>query len=515
MTINELDILKTDKVRQIIANNLTIDPSVFALKNRHSAAATLATQLKYLQRSRAKLPSFYAVQAIVPPLAFEQCSSERAASAKDFSGTTCLDLTCGLGVDSLHFSKSFQQITAIERNLVLANTVRFNFELMKIENIKVINTTAEDFVNNYDGAPFDLIYLDPARRDSGGKKVFLPEDCEPNFVELLPILAKISKKIVVKMSPLYDVDAAFRQFGNVSEVGVISVDNECKELLLVFNSMDLINKNKPLNSDLIHEENTINNALINENRTINNVLINELNPFIFIKCFFKNQFYLFKKNAELNTHLKANFHDKHNENKMLCDVLAINSNFNSELNNDINFELINENKLLNNELINENEPLNNELINQNKSLNSELINQNKSLNTKLNSPLITAFNYLIEPDVAFYKARFLENIPPPYFAKNKTILTASNGFFLTDDISKTTELPARIFRIEAAFDYQPKRIAAYLKTEKITALNVVQRNFPFSAADIRAALRVREGGDWFLICTLWNGEKKAWLAKRI
>ena len=117
--------------------------------------------------------------------------------------------------------------------------------------------------------------------------------------------------------------------------------------------------------------------------------------------------------------------------------------------------------------------------------------------------------------MAFYKARFLDNIPPQYFDENKTILTASNGFFLTYDISKATELPARIFRIEAAFDYQPKRIAVYLKSEKITTLNVVQRNFPFSAADIRAALRVREGGDWFLICTLWNGEKKAWLAKRI
>ena len=504
MIINALDILKTDEARQIIADNLTIDPSVFALKNRHFAAATLATQLKYLQRSRAKLPSFYAVQAIVPPLAFEQCSSERAASAKDFSGTTCLDLTCGLGVDSLHFSKNFQQVTAIERNLVLANAVRFNFDLMKIENINVMNTTAEDFVNNYNGAPFDLIYLDPARRDSGGKKVFLPEDCEPNFVELLPILAKISKKIVVKMSPLYDVDAAFRQFKNVSEVGVISVDNECKELLLVFNSRDLIHENKPLNKELI-----------NENTTINNELINELNPTVFIKCFFKNQFYLFKKDMQLNTELKTNSNTKHNENKMLDCVLAINSDFNSELNNVIDCELINENKLLNGELIDKNKRLNNELIDKNKRLNGELINENKSLNTELNSELITEFNYLIEPDVAFYKARFLENILPQYFAENRTILTASNGFFLTYDISKTTELPARIFRIETAFDYQPKRIAAYLKTEKITALNVVQRNFPFSAADIRAALRVREGGDWFLICTLWNGEKKAWLARRI
>ncbi len=444
MTINELDILKTAEAQQIIADNLAIDPSVFALKNRHSAAATLATQLKYLQRSRSKLPTFYAAKAIIPPLAFEQCSSERAASAKDFSGEKCLDLTCGLGVDSLHLSKNFQQVTSIERNLVLAETVRFNFGLMHIENIDVINTSAEDFVNNYTGEPFDLIYIDPARRDVGGKKVFLPEDCEPNFVELLPILEKIGKKIVVKMSPLYDVDAAFRQFENVSEVGVISIDNECKEVLLIFENKDLIEGNKEL--------------------------INELNPSIFIKCFYKNQFFILNKKINKNTDLNA----KYNE------------------------FISNSNK--------------NELIKKENLINSVI---KISINSELNNQLKTSFNYLIEPDVAFYKARFLENIPPQYFDEKSTILTALNGFFLSNNVENIHDFPSRIFQITNTFNYQPKRISTFLKTHKITALNVVQRNFPFSAADIRAALKVKEGGDWFLICTGFQGEKWAFLAKRI
>ena len=142
----------------------------------------------------------------------------------------------------------------------------------------------------------------------------------------------------------------------------------------------------------------------------------------------------------------------------------------------------------------------------------------KSLKLELNDYLFnslnTPSNYIVEPDVAFYKARFLDNIPPQYFDEKSTILTASNGFLLTSDVKKMFDFPARIFRIEAAFLYQPKRIAAHLKTEKITALNVVQRNFPFSAADIRTALRVQEGSDYFLICTLFQGEKWAWLTKR-
>ena len=129
---------------------------------------------------------------------------------------------------------------------------------------------------------------------------------------------------------------------------------------------------------------------------------------------------------------------------------------------------------------------------------------------ELNMPL----NYIVEPDVAFYKARFLEQLPPQYFDEKSTILTASNGFLLTNNVKKFLDFPARIFRIEAAFLYQPKRILTYLKSEKITALNVVQRNFRFSAADIRTALRVQEGGDWFLICTVFQGEKWAWLGKR-
>jgi 16S rRNA G966 N2-methylase RsmD len=410
MTINELKILKTTEARQIIADNLTKDPSVFALKNRHFAAATLATQLKYLQRSRAKLPTFYAAEAIIPPLAFEQCSSEKAASAKDFSGETCLDLTCGLGVDSLHFSKNFQNVTSIERNSVLAETVRFNFGLMNIKDIDVINTTAEDFVNNYSGAPFDLIYLDPARRDGGGKKVFLPEDCEPNFVELLPNLIKIGRKIVVKMSPMYDLDAAFRQFDNVSEVGVISVDNECKEVLLIFEN----------------NEKTASNGAV------------------FVKCFYKNQFHVFHKNGQKSENLKEN-----------------------------------------------------------------------RVELTTNNDAITTFRYIIEPDVAFYKARFLETGTPQYMDEKTTILTASNGFFLSNNVDKMQDFPSRIFKIEQTFNYQPKRISAFLKSEKINALNVVQRNFPFSAADIRTALKVKEGGDWFLICTLFQGEKWAFLAKKL
>ena len=196
MTLDEFNLLKTPEARQLLADNAHTDPSVFALKNR---APVLATQLKYWQRSRAKLPSLFAVQAIVPPLAFEQCSSELAASAKAVSGKRCLDLTCGLGVDTQHFAKYFEEVVSIEQNEVLSEIVRYNLDLLGIKNAHILRGTAGNFVENYVGEPFDLIYIDPARRDTGGKKVFLPEDCSPNIVELLPKLKTIGKRILVKI----------------------------------------------------------------------------------------------------------------------------------------------------------------------------------------------------------------------------------------------------------------------------------------------------------------------------
>lgn len=402
MTLEELAYLKTTEARQLIFENVNTDPSVFALKNRNP---TLATQLKYWQRCRLKLPSLYAVQAIVPPLAFEQCSSEFAASAKEASGKRCLDLTCGLGIDALHFSKHFDAVIAIEQNAVLAEVGRFNLGLLNVKNIEILTESAENYINCYEDEPFDLIFIDPARRDDVGKKVFLPEDCSPNIVELLPKLKKISKRILVKMSPMYDVDAAVRQFPDVHSVSVLSIENECKEVILDFREQ----------ADLGNFQNFLN-----------------LKPTIFVKIKVDNQF------------LRVEKTDKTLENVENTD----------------------------------------------------------------------GYNFIIEPDVAFYKARMLPSFYEVFLKNDEALLTSNNGFFLSKNTQSKT-MPARVFKILETFDYHPKKIKTQLKALNINTLNVVQRNFPFSTQQIRTVLNVKEGGELFLICTLVNSQKVVWLAERI
>lgn len=235
MTRADLDFLLTTEARELVEMHLADRPEAVALKTRQPA---LATQVKYLQRAKTKLPSWFAARAIVPPLAFEQCSSELAAFSKNMAGETCLDLTCGLGVDSFSFSKKFKKVVAIERDPVLAEVVRHNFKLMGVENIEILTGAAEDFIKNWTGEPFDWIYLDPARRDERGKKMFLPADCVPDLLPILPVLKKIGQQILVKYSPMLDVDAAARLFPGVAEIEVLSIGNECKEVLLKFTKTD-------------------------------------------------------------------------------------------------------------------------------------------------------------------------------------------------------------------------------------------------------------------------------------
>ena len=100
-----------------------------------------------------------------------------------------------------------------------------------MNHIEVINNNSEQAVNNFEG--LDWIYLDPARRDGAGKKVVALDDCEPNIVDLRPTLLEKAERIMVKCSPMLDITAACRQLRTVSDIHIVSVNNECKELLFI------------------------------------------------------------------------------------------------------------------------------------------------------------------------------------------------------------------------------------------------------------------------------------------
>ena len=230
MSGEELDILRLQEVRQAIEENIERDPLRVARDSRIPHAREVATQVKYLQRARQKLRRMYEARCILPQRAFEQASSEQTAAAKRLSGGRLLDLTCGLGIDSTAMAERFESVVAIERDEVLAEVVRENLRRQGIDNVEVVTASAEEYVAACK-EQFDWIYVDPDRRTDQGRRVVRLEDCSPNVVELWPALKRISSRVAIKNSPLFDVEEAFRLFGHCG-VEVLSLAGECKEVMI-------------------------------------------------------------------------------------------------------------------------------------------------------------------------------------------------------------------------------------------------------------------------------------------
>ena len=196
------------------------------------------------ERTADKLPTFAAIEDWWYPvrLSCEQCSSEETARYKasivhrTSSLRTFLDLTGGYGIDTYFLSEHFAHADYVEQNAELCRIATHNFSLKNQEpRIKTHNATAEEFLLS--AGQYDLIFLDPARRDSHGGKVFRLEDCTPNVVELLPVLLKHltpDGRILLKLSPMLDLTQAVTALAAVHwDVHVVAIKNEVKEVLLL------------------------------------------------------------------------------------------------------------------------------------------------------------------------------------------------------------------------------------------------------------------------------------------
>lgn len=220
--------LTEEAQQKLLRDNLGGDASALALKGVHPA---ICRQLKALEKCREKLPHYYDALCIIPPTSLEQASSIYTTQTKAYAGKSLLDLTCGLGGDTSHFATKFAHVTSIERDPLLAKIAQHNFNALNRTNIEVVNSDAQTFLTTYDGAPLDVIYCDPARRDET-RRTFLLEDCSPDILSLLDDIRRHTSTLVVKLSPLFDVDEVFRVFSAYGvTVEVVSYDGECKEVI--------------------------------------------------------------------------------------------------------------------------------------------------------------------------------------------------------------------------------------------------------------------------------------------
>ncbi len=223
-------------VQKFIADNLQTDITRLLFSKSPFPGITireLAEQIDSKKRCEKKLPLWYSTPGIYypPKLAIEQSSSQAAALYKSnlIKGNTCIDLSGGFGADSFFLSQKTDYLTHCELNESLSEISKHNANILGAHNINFFCGDGMDY-SLHSAKQFDTIYADPSRRVND-QKVFKLKDCEPDIAGNLHLLLKKASRIIIKTAPLLDIQAGLQELRQVSELHIISVKNDCKELL--------------------------------------------------------------------------------------------------------------------------------------------------------------------------------------------------------------------------------------------------------------------------------------------
>ncbi len=238
----------TPSLRDFIQSHINDDTAGLLLAARRYADVDVpfaVEQIEARRRLKGKLPEWYANPDLIMGgrVPAEQCSSEQTARYKrsilygeerlglrveSQRMRSLCDMTGGMGVDFWYMSEGMEQAIYTERNETLCEIAKHNFKTLKRDSL---------IVRCGDGQKLpipsvDVIYLDPARRAGDGSRVYAIEACEPNVIEWQDELLQHAKMVLVKLSPMVDLTDVIRKLRNVTDIYIVGVKNECKEVLV-------------------------------------------------------------------------------------------------------------------------------------------------------------------------------------------------------------------------------------------------------------------------------------------
>lgn len=230
---NIIKVLENLEAQSFIRRHINDDVVSLALKYKQKSSYNMAVCLqliKLYKKAQKKLPLYWTKLLALDDRSYAQCTSELVARYKAtfLDGGRMLDLTAGIGVDSLFLANSFAEVTALELNEDLHNIAVYNVQKLQVKNVKRVNSDASKYLQG-DESHYDLIYIDPDRRSEFGRSVAL-EHLSPDVLELLPLLKRRTRKVYIKLSPLFDIHEVYRKFNDVSEIYVIAEKGEIKEV---------------------------------------------------------------------------------------------------------------------------------------------------------------------------------------------------------------------------------------------------------------------------------------------
>ncbi|REC76383.1 methyltransferase [Chryseobacterium elymi] len=227
-------------VNQYIQNyiNVNLNSDLHALLLKKSpfpdvSMQEIVQQIKGKQTAQKKFPFLLKDGIIFPPqLNLEQSSSEKTALYKSqiLKGNKFIDLTSGFGIDAYYLSQNFEEVILVEQNAELLNIVEHNWGILN-RKATFINQNLEDFLN-INKEYFDVIYLDPARRDQNKNKVFLLEDLSPDILQIKENLLMAADQVVIKLSPLIDLKYLASALPDIFRIEIIAVKNDVKEAVI-------------------------------------------------------------------------------------------------------------------------------------------------------------------------------------------------------------------------------------------------------------------------------------------
>ncbi|MFM1878061.1 MAG: hypothetical protein RLZZ241_927 [Bacteroidota bacterium] len=232
--------LLLDAVQDYISKNQSIAPAAIALKKSpfpEVTALELAQQIAGRQKTKQKLPTWQSTPGILFPaaLSLEQCSSELTAKYKAnlTSGKNLIDITGGFGIDSYFFSLRIDSITYCEIQSELAALVGHNFEVLGRNNIRLHIISGLDYLQILatNKVRVDWIYADPSRRNAEGGRVVNLENYLPNIPLNLESIFEVTHNLLVKTSPMLDLELGLRSLPGTREIHIVGVNNEVRELL--------------------------------------------------------------------------------------------------------------------------------------------------------------------------------------------------------------------------------------------------------------------------------------------
>jgi len=244
--IGTADEINHHPMKDFIKTHRNDDPRQLALQaNRYPDIDMRAAvvQISGWQVAKRKLPLWAATEGIVYPehLSMEQCSSQLTAEYKaqvalkltEGSETrTLADLTGGFGVDATMMALKMQaRLTLVERNPQLCSIARNNLPLLGVEKAEIICADSVETLHNLPHQ--SLIFIDPARRDEHGGKTVAISDCTPDISAISGLLTDHADWLIVKLSPMLDLASVGRELSGVAQVHIVSVEGECKEVLVV------------------------------------------------------------------------------------------------------------------------------------------------------------------------------------------------------------------------------------------------------------------------------------------